>query len=210
MATPRRAVAALLAAVVLPISTLASAQAPAGAETNVTLYGGYRFGGELKDVTTDKTWQFTDGPAYSLAADFPLSRYTQWEIFVSHRSTALKANGFAPIANNIGLDVTYVHVGGTYFPHGVGQGFYGVGGLGATQLSPDQSGLNSATRFSLNLGAGYMIPIFEHVALKLEARGFVTILNSSGSMFCSGGCVVQVKGSTLTQGELMAGIAARF
>jgi hypothetical protein len=207
---PRRAAAALLAAAVLPISILASAQAPGAPETNVTLYAGYRFGGELTDVTTDKTWQFSDGPAYSVAGDFPLSRYTQWEIFVSHRSSALKANGFAPVANNIGLDITYVHVGGTYFPQGVGQRFYGVGGLGATQLSPDQAGLNSEIKFSLNLGAGYMIPLMEHVALKLEARGFITILNSSGGMFCSGGCVVQVKGSTLTQGELSAGITARF
>ncbi len=209
MPMPRRA-AALLAAATLSVATWASAQAPGGPETNVTLYAGYRFGGELKDLTTDKTWQFTEGPAYSVAADFPLSRYTQWEIFVSHRSSALKANGFAPVANNIGLDITYVHVGGTYFPQGVGQGFYGVGGLGATQLSPDQAGLDSEIKFSLNLGAGYMIPVIEHVALKLEARGFVTLLNNSGGMFCSGGCVVQIKGSTLTQGELSAGITARF
>jgi hypothetical protein len=29
-------------------------------------------------------------------------------------------------------------------------------------------------------------------------------------MFCSGGCVVQLKGDTLTQVDVLAGITARF
>jgi hypothetical protein len=180
-------------------------------ESNLTVYAGYRFGGELTDVTTGNTWQLTEGPAYSLAADFPLSPNTQWELFLSRRNSALKASGlFSPVVDNVGLDITYFHVGGTYFADQVGRGVYGVGGLGATQLSPDQAGLSSETHFSINLGIGYMIPATKHVGLKLEARGFDTLLNSSGGMFCSGGCVVQVKGTTMTQGELSAGIVARF
>lgn len=55
-----------------------------------------------------------------------------------------------------------------------------------------------------------MIPLARHVAIKLEARGFATLVNSSGGFFCSGGCVVQIKGETMTQGEVMAGLSARF
>jgi hypothetical protein len=35
-------------------------------------------------------------------------------------------------------------------------------------------------------------------------------VNSSSGFLCSGGCVVQIKGDTLTQGEAMAGIVWRF
>lgn len=204
-----------LAALAAALPALAqSPPAPASAsyrESDFTLYAGYRFGGELTDVTTGNTWQLTEGPAYSLAADFPLSPNTQWELFLSRRNSALKASGlFSPVVDNVGLDITYFHVGGTYFADQVGRGVYGVGGLGATQLSPQQAGLNSETHFSFNLGIGYMIPATKHVAVKLEARGYVTLLDSSGGMFCSGGCVVQVKGTTMTQGEVMAGLTARF
>ena len=181
-------------------------------ESSLTLYAGYRFGGELGDVTTDQTWQLAEGPAYSLAADFGLAPDRQWELFVSRRHSALRASGFSPATDNLALHITYFHGGGTYFPGGqVGTGVYGVGGLGLTDLSPQQAGLDSELHFSLNFGGGYMFPVSKHVGIRLEARAFVTFLKSSGgNLFCGGGCPVQAKGTLLTQGELMAGISARF
>jgi hypothetical protein len=212
LAATRRALVMLATASMIPMS--AHAQGMAGSapekEDNITVYAGYRFGGGFTDVTTGKTWELTDGPAYSVAADFGIDRQTQWEFFVSHRNSALKASGFSPVADNIGLGITYYHFGGTYFIEEVGRGVYAVGGLGVTNFSPREAGLNSEARVSLNVGFGYMIPAGEHVAVKLEARGFVTLVNSSGGFFCSGGCVVQIKGDTITQGEAMVGISARF
>jgi hypothetical protein len=185
--------------------------APPPKDSNITAYGGYRFSGGFTDVNTGKTWELTEGPAYAIAADFPIDRRSQWEIFVSHRNSSLKASGFSPVADNIGLGITYYHVGGTYFfDQQVGKGLYGVGGLGLTNFGPKQSGLSSETRFSLNLGLGWMIPLAKYVALKLEARGYVTLVDSSGGFFCSGGCVVQISGTTFVQGEVLAGISARF
>lgn len=214
-----RVLAAIGCALVMPamvsvIPTSAHAQSTTGSapekQNNITAYAGYRFGGGFTDVTTGKTWELTDGPAYSLAADFGIDRQTQWELFIGHRNSALKASGFSPVADDIALGITYYHLGGTYFIEEVGRGAYVVGGLGATNFSPQESGLHSETRFSLNVGFGYMIPLGKYLAVKLEARGFATLVNSSGGFFCSGGCVVQVKGSTITQGEAMAGISARF
>jgi hypothetical protein len=145
-----------------------------------------------------------------VAADFGIDRQTQWEIFISHRSSALRASGFSPAADNIGLGVTYYHLGGTYFPERIGRGVYAVGGLGLTNFSPNGAGLSSETRFSLNLGVGYMIPLGERVAVKLEGRGYATLINSSSAFLCSGGCAVQIKGDILTQGEVLVGISARF
>ena len=209
----RLAIALLAAAAATPAGARAQSAGSAaqGTENNLTVYGGYRFGGGFSDVTTGKTWETVDGVAYAIAADFAIDRHSQWEIFISHRSSALKASGFSPVADNIGLGITYYHVGGTYFfDQEVGRGGYAVGGLGLTSFDPKLSGLSPETRFSLNFGFGYMIPMAKYVALKLEARGYVTLVDSSSGFFCSGGCVVQIKGDTITQGEVLAGIAARF
>lgn len=182
----------------------------ASKDSNVTVYAGYRFGGSLTDITSGQTWELTDGPSFAAAADFGIDSKTQWELFLSYRNTALKASGLSTAANNLGLGVTYAHVGGTYFIDRIGRGTYVVGGLGLTFLDPHVSGLNSETKFSLNLGVGYMIPLGERIGVKLEARGYATLVNSSSALFCSGGCVVQIKGTTVTQGELLAGITVRF
>ena len=196
----------MLAAAATVIPTGAHAQS----ENSVAAYGGYRFGGGFTDVNTGKTWDLSEGPAYAVAADFGIDRRTQWELFISHRNSALKASGFSPIQNDIGLGITYYHLGGTYFVDEVGRGVYVVGGLGVTNFNPREANLGSETRFSLNVGVGYMVPLAKHLGVKLEARGYATLVDSSGGFFCSGGCVVQVKGDLITQAELLAGIAARF
>ena len=185
--------------------------APPAKESNLTLYAGYRFSSGL---STDNggSWQLTEGPSFAVAADFGIDSKTQWELLVSYRNSTLKASGFSPVApfsDKIHLGVTYYHVGGTYFVDNIGKGVYVVGGLGATHFQPGGD-LSSELRFSLNLGVGYMIPLGKTLAVKLEGRGYVTLINSSGGFLCSGGCVVQVKGDTLTQGEVMAGLAWRF
>jgi hypothetical protein len=178
-------------------------------DSNVTVYAGYRFSGGFTDVNTGKTWELTEGPSFAVAADFAIDPKTQWEIFISHRNSSLRASGFSPVADNISLGVTYYHLGGTYFVDNIGKGVYVAGGLGATHFDPGAD-LSSALRFSLNLGVGYMIPLGQTLAVKLEGRGYVTLVNSSSAFLCSGGCVVQIKGDTLTQGEAMAGLVWRF
>ena len=98
-----RSALVVLAAAAFPVGAHAQSGAGSGpaAESNLTVYGGYRFGGGFTDVNTGKTWETTDGPAYAVAADFPIDRRTQWEVFVSHRGTALKASGFSPVSSGI-------------------------------------------------------------------------------------------------------------
>jgi hypothetical protein len=38
----------------------------------------------------------------------------------------------------------------------------------------------------------------------------VTLINSSGQFFCSGGCVVSIRGTTLGQAEGMVGVSIGF
>jgi len=207
----------MAAAAAIPAGAFAQAAPPKepvpaapAKDSNFTVYGGYRFSGGLS--TDNGSWELTEGPSFAVAANFGIDSKTQWELLVSYRNSSLKASGFSPVApfsDKIHLGVTYYHVGGTYFVDNVGKGVYVVGGLGATHFQPGGD-LSSELRFSLNLGVGYMIPLGQTLAVKLEGRGYLTLVNSSGGFLCSGGCVVQVKGDTLTQGELLAGLAWRF
>jgi hypothetical protein len=55
-----------------------------------------------------------------------------------------------------------------------------------------------------------MIPAGKNFAFKLEARGYATLVDSTTAIFCSGGCIIQVKGDSFTQVDVLAGISARF
>lgn len=91
----------------------------------------------------------------------------------------------------------------------VGNGAYVVGGLGATLFNPEQ-GYKSELYPSINVGLGYQLPLGNTFAMRVEARGYGTLVNSSGGVFCAGGCVISIKGDAVTQGELMLGVSARF
>lgn len=51
-----------------------------------------------------------------------------------------------------------------------------------------------------------------HLGLRLEARGFFTVLESDGAAFCEPGgeCLVHAKGSDISQADVRAGLVLRF
>jgi len=180
-------------------------------DSALTVYAGFRDGGSFTDVDTDEKLSLDSSAAGSLALDFGLDTSRQWQIFLSHQRTELSLKGTSSASGDaLGMSVTYLHFGGTSFFTGtVGKGPYVVGGIGATVFDPD-SGFDTELRASLNLGLGYQLPLSETFALRFEARGYATLVNSSGGLFCSGGCVVSIEGDVITQGELMLGLSTRF
>lgn len=187
----------------IPVGTVAKDYA-------VTAYGSYRDGGRFTDAITNENLDLDSSAAASLAFDFPFDRSRQYQIFVSHQRTDLKLTGVSSAGTAaLGMDISYLHFGGTNFFGGqIGKGPYMVGGIGATYFDPAR--FDSELRASMNLGIGYQWPLGERLALRFEARGFATLINSSGGFFCSGGCVISIKGDTLTQGEVMLGLTTRF
>lgn len=190
----------------------ASAFAEGGA---LTLYGGYRSGGSFTDSTTSQSIDVGDSGAASVSLDLPLDASRQLQLFIGHQASKF-AVGALPATPASGLDgrsvsVTYVHLGGTYFFDGpVGRGPYVVGGVGATLFSPTVSGYSSAWRPSLGIGIGYQWPIAPRVSVRVEARGYLTLVDSEGSLFCSGGCIVSIRGDSFTQGEALIGLSLGF
>lgn len=177
----------------------------------ITLYGGYRDGGGFADADSGRSLDLDGSGTGAIAIDTALDASRQLQWYLSQQKTTLSvAQPTAPGApvSALPMTVTYLHVGGTYFFEGpIGRGPYVVGGLGATLFRPGLSGYSDELRGSLNLGVGYQLPLGEHVALRLEARGYFTAINSSGGLFCSGGCVVHIKADGVTQGELQFGLS---
>ena len=181
-------------------------------ESSITVYGGDRFGGSVTDSTTNSTSNLDNGSSFAVAVDIGLDTNTQLELFYSQQNTALTSGVFSSRTNNIGLTLHNYQIGGTNFIDEMGRGLYVMGGLGATTAKPDRSGLNSETFFSGNLGMGWMVPLGAHVGLRFEARGYGILLNNHSAVFCGGttGCTVAIKGTGLFQGEVLAGLSARF
>lgn len=181
-------------------------------DSSITVYGGDRFAGSLKDSTTNSTIDLQNGSSFALALDIGLDQNSQVEVFYSQQKSALTSGAFSSKANNIGLTLYNYQIGGTDFIEGVGRGLYVVGGLGGTTVKSDRSDLNSETFFSGNVGLGWMVPIGTHVGLRIEARGYGILLNNRSTVFCGGtaGCTIAIKGNAVFQGEALAGISARF
>jgi hypothetical protein len=200
MHIPTLAAAALLAL---------AAALPAAAQNSITVYGGYRGGGSLQqDTSPFDSISLKSSASGSIALDFGLDASRQVQIFASYQSTELEASGSTPV---VPMKVSYLHLGGTNFFEGAaGRGAYVVGGLGVTRLAPGLAGLSAEFRPSLNLGLGYQWPIAGALSLRAELRGYFTLINSSGSLFCSGGCVVAIKGDGLTQAEALVGLSLGF
>ena len=187
-----------------------AAAAPATAQNAVTLYGGYRGGGSFEQSTSPNTSvDLQSSAAFSASLDWGLDAARQVQVFASYQSTDIAAYGNAAPA--VPLTVSYLHLGGTNFFEGaIGRGAYLVGGLGVTRMSPGLAGLSDEYRPSMNLGLGYQLPLAPSFALRFELRGYLTLVNSNANLFCSGGCVITLRGDALTQAEAMVGLSFGF
>jgi hypothetical protein len=184
------------------------------AEDNAfTVYGSIRDGGSFTDANTDQTLSIDGSGAVAASLDWGLDGARQVQVFLSRQQSHLGIDQSPPtqVGSQLPLNVWYLHLGGTVFFDGeIGRGGYLVGGLGATLFEPAQSGYSDELRASMNLGLGYQLPLGERLALRFEARGYLTLVNSSGGLFCSGGCVVAIKGDAVTQAEVQLGLSYRY
>jgi hypothetical protein len=205
------AIALLAAAPAWPSEPAAPTEAPeppALVGKGVTVYAGYQFGGSFHDTTSGQSVDLREGGSYSLSLDFPLDANSEFQIFYGHQSTEFTPWPYPSTSPDLRVD--YLQIGGTYFPEEAVRGVYVVGGIGVTRMTPDAAGFDPATRLSLNIGVGYLIPLTSSLGVRFEARGLATMLGNNVSVFCSGGCVAHLTGSGVLQGELLFGISAHL
>jgi len=69
--------------------------------------------------------------------------------------------------------------------------------------------------FSFSLGLGLQIRPTDRLGIRLEARGYGTLLDSNSDLFCAFGpsnnvCAIRIDGTIMWQVEALAGIVFRF
>ena len=181
---------------------------PAAAQISASFYAGYIGSSGIDNETTGTGADVKSAASFMLVLGTDMDASRELQLQFSQQSTTLSPGGGAAPFD---LTVRYLHVGGTAFiDQPIGRGPYAVGGLGATYFSPDASGYGSDFKPSLNVGFGYYWPLSDRVALRAEARGFFTLVNSSGGFLCSGGCVAVLKSDLFTQYGALIGLTARF
>jgi hypothetical protein len=189
----------------LCLAALVLAGAPvAAADYSVTAFAGWRVSTGIDDAVTGEEADIDDSVSFSFAIDRTFDASRTLQLFFSQQNTQLSAG--SPAKTAFDLKVRHLHFGGTADFGGP----YAVGGLGVTWLSPGLDGFDDEIRPSMNVGFGYAWPLATNITLRIEGRAYLTLLNSSGGLFCSGGCVVVLKGDGLLQGEAMLGLSARF
>ena len=186
--------------------------ASAGAQTTLTLYGGARGGGDFEDASGNgNTFRLDSGAAASASIDWQLDDGRQGQVLFSFQRSALPGKAFGQ-ASEVAVNIGYLHLGGRVFFEGDARhgGGYVGGGRGATFFSPGLAGLSDEVRPSGNIGIGWQWTLAPNVALRTELRGYLSLINASGGFFCSGGCVVSIRGKTLTQAEGLLGVSIGF
>jgi opacity protein-like surface antigen len=186
-------------------------------------FGGWNVGGEFKwqnggaivngeATATGSRIGLDDHSSFAVAADLRASDSAAYELFYSREATQLKAIGGAAATD---VTVSYLHLAGTLMLDDSDRPLkpYAIGGLGFTRLQPGEAG-SSRTRFSGSLGLGLRWAATQHLSLRLEGRGFVTLMNND-AVFCKSDqtgliCRVHGNGTTFIQGQFLAGVAFAF
>ncbi|MGQ0835461.1 MAG: outer membrane protein [Gammaproteobacteria bacterium] len=179
----------------------------------LTPFVGYRTGGELEVSSTGEEVDLDDSRTFALAFNLRIDEGSQYELFYSRQDSRLERGSSL---GDVDVDIEYLHVGGTLTVDDT-QRFkpYIVGTLGATRFSPKPTQARDETRFSVSIGGGLRVPFSDRFSLRLEARGYLTFVDTDSSFFCETGsfggvCEVRASGSTFIQYEALAGAAFAF
>ena len=177
------------------------------------LYAGYRMGGSLEDQDTGEDRDLEDGSSYAVSLELRYGpgddRY--YQLWYSRQATDIEDD-----LETHDADVEYLHVGGT-LPFGGWEHAkpYFAAGIGATRFSASGADTDDRTNFSGSAAFGLEIPLAKHAAIRLEARGYLTLVDTDGAFFCrsdngEGVCRIVASSSTIFQAEGLAGILIRF
>jgi hypothetical protein len=198
--TPRATVLAGLAVAALLPSTAGAS------DFGLSLGAGWRGGGAFVETASGASRQVEPSAVVSASLERAIDASRQVQLHLSVQDTAVTAG-----STRLPLRITTLHLGGTNFFEGpIGRGPYVSGGLGATLIDPGLAGTSSEAFFSLAVGIGWLWPLTPSVALRAEARGTLVAVNAEGALFCSGGCVVSLRGDAFLQGDVQLGLAIRF
>lgn len=204
---------AALALAACGATAAAAADDPAAITYGITAFAGYRFGGHFDDSAGGESLRLDSSASFALALDAATEPGRAYEVFYAHQDTRFTGQGFASLDTHL----EYLHLGGTLDLGDAPPPWrpYLAGGLGLTRIAPAGTNGREDEHFSLSLALGVRLALSEHLRVRLEGRGYATFIGSQSSLFCrsdeSGAlCRIRAQGSTLVQGEALAGLSFEF
>jgi hypothetical protein len=199
MTHPTRALA--VAAVLLLAAAGARAQT-----VQLTGFAGWDFGGSVRDTVFEENRSFEAALAYGGAVSFPISKSWRFELLYSRQETQLEGGVAEP------FDVTIErYMGGFQEEKGEGSArWFGSVWLGATRFVPG-GGYDAVTKFGAGVGLGVKTFFSKNVGLRLETRGYWTLVSGEGGVACvNGACLFAFSGSGMWQGDASGGLILAF
>ena len=196
-------------------TVLIAVAGPAAAQTvEIAPMAGYRFGGDFELTDADGALEVKEGAAFGVSLSVKVAEDGELEAFYARQDTRLARDGFFESSPLFDLVVETYHAGGNYLlleDDSRWRPYFGVG-LGVTRLVPEPDDLETETRFSASFAGGLKAYLSHHFGLRLEARWFVTFMESDSRVFCDSfnGCLVHSSGTELSQGEVRGGLVVRF
>lgn len=203
----------------ISIAVLALLGAPAAAaqalDTELTAFGGYRFGGTVDVKDSDSAYELDDASSFGLIWNHRYRGNTQWEVFYSTQDARAKLDGDAQLAATADVESHVLQLGGTYLWDGATLQPYLAATLGATHIRARAAGSDSDTFVSGSIGLGFRVAPTARLGLRFEARAHGTFIRENSSIFCSTGpdenlCAIKADGNLFGQVEAYAGLTLRF
>jgi hypothetical protein len=173
-----------------------------------TPFVGYLGGGEFED-TAGGTRKINESTNVGLIFDAAPESWRAYEFLYTKASTEIGGT------TKSDLDIEYLQLGGIVsYPDSMRVIPYFGLTVGFARLSPSVPGWDDETNLAFSAATGVRVPIGNHFGVRLDARAFLTLLNSDSHVFCevSDGatCDIRGKGDTLFQYSTSLGFFVRF
>ena len=201
----------------LVLTLLVAAVQTCGAQSvEVVPFGGYRLGGSAAAGSAAKpvVYDANGGVSFGVIVDTtygPPKEGLKFEALFSRERSWIKVQqGTSPFdpATRVNITVDHYMLGGVQeLDETPGRAF--IGGLfGLSRFAaPDEVDV----RFTIGFSGGAKFFANKHVGLRIDARGYMTIVSlSSGAAACSGGCVVAFSINPAFQADVTAGLILAF
>jgi len=177
--------------------------------TEISVFTGYRSGGDLENAQTGNKASFDQTSSYGIILGFDYGPEHVLEFLYSYQDTALSNSSTINSPESLNVEVEYFQVGGSQiWTDKKIDKFFGAT-LGSIHLDPDVSGLSSKTHFAMSLGGGVVVKLNKNIGLRLELRGYFAALGSSEAFCIGGNCVVAGSGF-MNQLDANIGVRIRF
>jgi hypothetical protein len=179
-----------------------------GYHAELAPFAAFRMGGSLKNSLNNASYTMQSSFAWGGSLDFVLGQGNRLTLLYSRQETEVDTVG-----GTVPITLQYVHVGGTrdLRKQGTARPFV-TGALGIALADAAGTRIDKSTKFGLSGSIGLRTPGDKRLAIRGEARGYLTFVgeqNTAGT--CGGGgCAIVFQSGVLFQGELALGLGLRF